>query len=62
MALRRLSERDLREIREDLACGIPQTLLAERYGVHQSTVSRVGKRPDYGEIDRWTRQTARLTL
>lgn len=52
MALRRLTEFDLAEIRADLAAGITQVALAERYGVHQSTICRIGRRPDYGDEDR----------
>lgn len=54
MALRRLTEFDLAEIRTDLAAGICQVVLAERYGVHQSTICRIGRRPDYGEHQRVT--------
>jgi IS30 family transposase len=54
MALRRLTEFEVAEIRTDLTAGISQTVLAERYGVHQSTICRIGRRPDYGERHRIT--------
>lgn len=41
LALSKLTESQVREIRRDLACGVIQTVLADRYGVNKGTISNI---------------------